>query len=112
MKSDKHILIPIILFVVLFESIAQFHIRKGRELESQLYTLIGLVSYCVVGLLLFKCYEFEGVGMVNLIWSVLSIVSMTAIGYMFFDEEINKYDLLGIGLCLTGMYFIFIYGHG
>lgn len=112
MNDKLHTLIPIILFIVLFESIAQFHIRKGRELKSVVYAGIGLASYCVVAALLYKCYEFEGIGLVNLIWSVLSIVSMTLIGHMFFDEELNKFDLIGIGLCLTGMYLIFIYGHG
>ena len=112
MNDKLQTLIPIILLIVLFESIAQFHIRKCRELKSVAYAGIGVVSYCVVAALLYKCYEFEGMGLVNLIWSVLSIISMALIGNMFFDEELNKFDLIGIGFCLTGIYLIFIHGHG
>ena len=109
--DDKHILIPVILCVVLFESIAQFHIKKGRDLENMLYIGVGLVSYCTVGMLLFYCYKFEGIGSINLIWSVLSLISVTTIGYMFYDEDINIYDLFGIGLCILGIFFSFTFGY-
>jgi len=111
MKDEQLILIPIVLCLVLFESVAQFHIKKGREQESTIFIGVGLVSYCVVGLILFHCYKFEGIGGINLIWSVLSLISMTTIGYLFFDEDINIYDLCGIGFCVFGLYFIFTFGH-
>ncbi len=50
--------------------------------------------------------------MTNFVWSIMSIIGMMAIGYIAFNEEINKYDVIGFGLCCIGLYFIFLYGHG
>ena len=74
---------------------------------------LAFASYCVVCLLLGKCYEQDDVGMgiTNLIWSVLSIVSIIIIGIFAFHEKITRYDIFGIMLCFVGLYFIFMFGH-
>jgi drug/metabolite transporter (DMT)-like permease len=50
-------------------------------------------------------------GMTNFVWSILSIVTMLAVGYLVFDEHITKYDVIGMFLSVIGLYLIFVYGH-
>ena len=58
-----------------------------------------------------RSYDFDGMGITNFVWSIMSIVSMIAIGVIAFNESITKYDIIGMILSIVGLYLIFIYGH-
>jgi len=111
MTKDIGILFAIILAIVLFESIAQYHVKKSRETNNLIYLLVGMFSYSIVCCLLHKCYGYDGVGQTNLTWSVLSIITMMVVGHVMFYEELNIFDLIGVIMCFVGLFFIFIYGH-
>lgn len=98
--------------IVFFESIAQYHIKKSKINKNVLFLLIAIMSYSMVCLLLRKCYDFNGLGITNLVWSIASIVSMLSVGYVFFGENITKYDIIGMFLSIIGLYLIFVHGHG
>ncbi len=101
----------LIALIVLFESIAQYHIKKSKVSRNVLFFLVALMSYSIVCLLLGKCYDFNGLGITNFVWSIASIVTMILIGHIFFNEEITQYDIIGMLLSVSGLYLIFIYGH-
>jgi multidrug transporter EmrE-like cation transporter len=101
----------LIFSIVFFESIAQYHIKKSKIKNNNLYLLVAFLSYSIVCLLLNKCYDFNGMGITNFVWSVLSIVTMLIIGVVAFNEDITKYDLIGIVISMIGLYLIFIYDH-
>lgn len=110
-KNPSFFYFFLIALIVLFESLAQYHIKKSKINRSLLLLFIAIMSYSVVCLLLRKCYDFNGVGITNFVWSIVSIISMLTIGYVFFDEDITKYDLIGMFLSVSGLYLIFVYGH-
>lgn len=101
----------LIFSIVFFESIAQYHIKKSKINNNYIYLLVAIFAYSIVCLLLNKCYDFNGIGMTNFVWSVLSIVIMLIVGVVAFNETITKYDIIGIVLSISGMYMIFIYDH-
>ena len=113
MQSNFGYYVTLIVAVVLFESIAQYHIKQSKLVKHRalVYTLVAILSYSVVCLLLRRCYEFDGVGYTNLLWSVLSILSMFTIGAVMFHEQFTWADVVGTVLCLVGLYFIFGYDH-
>jgi spermidine export protein MdtJ len=108
-KSGFYIML--ILLIVIFESIGQYHIKKSKISNSLLFLLIGIFSYSIVCLLLKKCYDFNGMGITNFVWSVLSIVSVLMVGVLAFDEKITKIDIIGIILSISGLYLIFVFEH-
>lgn len=101
----------LILLIVIFESIGQYHIKKSKLKGSLTFLLIGMFCYIVVCLLLKKCYAFNGMGITNFIWSVLSIISVLIVGVLAFDENITKIDIIGIMLAVAGLYLIFVVEH-
>jgi hypothetical protein len=109
--DNLHFYIFLIALIVLFESIAQFHIKKSRISNNIIFLFVGILAYTIVCLLLKKCYEFETMGITNFVWSILSIVSIILIGLFSFNESVTKYDIIGIGICIIGLYFIFIKDH-
>lgn len=70
-----------------------------------------MFCYGIVCLLLNRCYDFDGMGMTNFVWSILSIVTMISVGYFIFNESITRYDIIGMVLSVIGLYLIFVYGH-
>lgn len=101
----------LISLLVIFETTAQFHIKKSQEHDSYFLLLLGYLFYIGVVLSLRKSYEYQGMGLTNFAWSIVSIVSMMVVGHLYFGEEIDKYDIIGISLSIIGLYFIFLYGH-
>lgn len=101
----------LIFSIVFFESVAQYHIKKSKINHNYIYLLVAVFSYSIVCLLLNKCYDFNGVGMTNFVWSILSIVTMLILGVVFFNESVTKYDIIGILLSISGLYLIFVYDH-
>ena len=110
-SKDLKFYFLLIFTIVFFESIAQYHIKKSKLKRNYLYLLIAIFSYSVVCLLLDKCYDFDGMGITNFVWSILSIVTMLSVGYLLFDEKITNYDIIGMVLSVIGLYLIFVYGH-
>ena len=112
MKISVYYIFLIILIIV-GEIYAQYNIKKYSIHNNWVYMCLGIVSYTVVCFLLSKCYNQPGgeLGFTNLIWSICTIISMIIIGVVVFQEILTKYDIIGIGFCLIGLYFIFIYGH-
>ncbi len=111
MIKKTGIILALISLIVITESTAQYHIKKSKTTKNLLYLLVSVVCYMVVCGLLYKCYDYHEMGMTNLIWSILSILSIMIIGHIAFHEQLNNYDLFGIFLCIAGLYFIFVYGH-
>ena len=111
MYSRLGTILALISLIVITESTAQYHIKKSKATNNWRYLLVAVFCYMIICGLLHKCYDYDDMGMTNLIWSVLSIVTIMIVGHLAFKEEINKFDIIGMLCCVIGLYFIFIYGH-
>ena len=109
--KDSNYYILLIAVIVIFESIAQYHISESKRRNSVIFFLLAIASYSVVCLLLHKCYDFGGMAMTNFAWYSLSILSIVLIGFLGFNENITRYDLIGLVLAIGGLYLIFVKGH-
>ena len=105
-------LIKWILLVVIAETTAQYNIKESLVQKSNFRFFFAICAYAFVCLFLRQIYFHNGaVGITNVIWSILSIVSILIIGIFFFHETINQYDMFGIVLSVIGLYFIYVKGH-
>lgn len=109
----SHRYILLIILIVIFESFAQYNIKKNNIENKFSYVFLAIASYSIICVLLGKCYSLKGAGMgiTNFIWSILSIVSLIIVGVIVFNETITFYDIFGIILCILGLYFIFLKDH-
>jgi multidrug transporter EmrE-like cation transporter len=48
-------------------------------------------------------YKYKGMGLVNVLWSGLSVLVIVSTGMLFFNEKITRLDWLGIALIIGGM---------
>lgn len=108
---NNSILIYIIFAIVFFEAIAQACLKKSKLSNNNGYICISVLGYFMVCLLLIKSYSYNGMGIVNLIWSCLSIITIIMVGVVFYHEKITKFDIIGIIFILTGIYFVYMKDH-
>lgn len=93
-----------ILIIVIAEGIAQTCLKEYSESKKFIYFLTGLVCYGLVSWFLCESYNVNGgIGIVNLVWSALSIITSFTIGVLFFKEIIHFHDILAIILISIGM---------
>lgn len=109
--NNSNYYILLIAVIVIFESIAQYHISESKRRNSIIFFLLAIASYSVVCLLLHKCYDFGGMALTNFTWYTFSILSIIFIGYFGFNERITRDDISGLILAIGGLYLIFVKGH-
>jgi multidrug transporter EmrE-like cation transporter len=70
--------------------------NKNLVLASLIYA-VGVVP------LLSAALQYEGIGIVNFFWNILSTISMFTIGIFIFKEKISHLQCIGVILCLLGL---------
>lgn len=66
-------------------------------------TAAGLIFAFGVVPLLSVTVQYEGIGMVNFLWNILSTILMFMIGIFFFKEKIASLQVVGVILTLLGL---------
>ncbi len=99
--------ISLIFLITLSEAIAQTCLKKANGTphgpECNKLIVIGMVAYMLVAWLLFNTYKFTNLGHTNLVWSCLSIVVAFLMGWLFFNEAVNGFAVLSIGLACAAI---------
>lgn len=103
-SAIDEILIVVILLAIV-EAVAQ-NTLKQSESES-VHMMFGLSAYILIGYLLHYAYHKFPLSKVNVMWSSISIVSATAIGYMLYNEPMSSRSLLAVILALGAIYFAY-----
>ena len=100
-------LFNIILLISISECMGTSCLKK-LHLNPQRYWLfiMAVVCYVVVCMLLLVSYRYKTMGMVNVIWSGLSIVVILVAGIIFFNEQVTTYDKIGVILIIAGISFV------
>jgi len=111
MEYKQVILLFTLVFIVLAEVIAQYCVRKCKEEQKWHYFILGILMYTLVCFGLYNAYEMRTMGIINLLWSCLSIVSVILVGAIFFHDEITIYDIIGMIIVFLGFALIFIKDH-
>ena len=98
------ILVFLVLLISLSECLGQTCLKKYSLTPTShwLYWL-GVSFYALVCLLLVFSYKYRGMGLINVLWSGLSVLTIVSVGLIFFDETVTRLDWLGIALVITGI---------
>lgn len=65
--------------------------------------LFAMLLFSIQPLLFFKGLSYEGMGIINSRYNVLSTVLICLIGYFVFDEKISNKQILGIIMSVVGI---------
>lgn len=103
--ADKSIVDELLVFAVLIafvETCAQNTLKNTGNDDKQY--IVGLVIYAFVGYLLHYAYHLFPLSKINVIWSCLSIIIATTLGYLVYNENISSLKILSVLLALGAVY--------
>lgn len=70
------------------------------------YYLLAIMFYAMVCYLLIQSYKYKGMGLVNVLWSGISILVILSGSAIFFGEEITTMDKVGVVMVILGIILI------
>ena len=95
-----HETVSLVLFAILIASIESVGMTTLTYYSKsfQIHNLIlGILIYGLcIPFLVVKSLSYAGIGTVNLLWNIISTVSMIVIGYYFFNEKVNHLHLFSL----------------
>ncbi len=104
------VLIFIIILISICESFGQSCLKKFYENNEIQFYISAIIFYSIICYLLIQSYKYKGMGMVNVIWSGISVLLILSTGIIFFNEKITKMDTIGIIFVILGLFFILYEG--
>jgi multidrug transporter EmrE-like cation transporter len=100
---DAHIFLAIIVLIAFSECLGQGCLKKYSLNNNTVLYWVGVAFYALVCLLLVLSYKYKSMGLINILWSGLSVLLILSVGFLFFNETISQMDWIGVGLILAGM---------
>jgi multidrug transporter EmrE-like cation transporter len=99
-------LLVIIILISGVECIAQGCLKTFFS-NNQLYLFIlSIACYGIVCFLLVRSYRFKSMGLINCLWSGMSVLFILMVGYIIFSETLNIRDIFGVIFIIFGTWLI------
>lgn len=92
-----------VLCILLSETAALSCLKKFALSNQYTYLSLGLLFYALVSFFLIKSFKFEGMGMVNVLWSAFSVILVVSAGVLFFKESVSFVEMGAMGMILIGV---------
>lgn len=99
----------LVIGILISETIALAFLKEYSVNANLIFYFCGLFFYAIVTMFLVKSFRYEGMGVVNVLWSAFSIMFVVASGMIFFKEKVHVLELLGIVMVLGGVSLIRIF---
>ncbi len=93
----------LVLLIILSEAIGMSFLKKYYLTKRLSFLALGLLGYACISLLLVESYKYEGIGIVNVLWSAISVLLITFIGHFCFKEVITRREVSGMSLVIVGV---------
>lgn len=101
--DDVMLLTLLILMIVASEAIAQSCANYSMHTGSMWYVFIGGLFYMLVVYLLSLAHAKAPMGVINAIWSGLSILAIASTGYFIFGQKITTDQAAMMGVIGIGV---------
>lgn len=92
-----------LIVAIAFEVVATSALKATEGFTRLWPSLLTIVGYAFAFYFLSLTLRTIPVGIVYAVWSGAGVVLITAIGWVYFKQEIDAPGLLGIGLILAGV---------
>lgn len=91
------------LLIVASENVALAGIKNSDSPGMAHWFFIGLLFYLLVAIFLRASFATTGIGLMNTVWSALSVPSAVLVGYIWFGEKLTTSQLIAAGLATAAV---------
>lgn len=106
LMANKNMLYLFVFLVLICETSAMSFLKQYSITGSFLALGGGLACYFLVCIFFEFSLRYEGMGMVNILWSAFSVIFVVVTGVLLFGEHVSGIQMVGIGLVITGVVFL------
>lgn len=92
-----------VLLILLSETTALSFLKEYSLSGSPKSLGLGLGFYLLVSIFLIRSFRYEGMGIVNVLWSAFSVILVVATGMFLFGEKIGTMEILGMMMVIAGV---------
>ncbi len=112
--NDFYYVLLIVFLISLCELFGQSCLKYMNVNKNKYhYYFLAILFYSFVCYLLLLSYKFKGMGIVNVLWSGISVLVILSSSMIFFGETITTMDKIGVLFIILGIFFISYEGsHG
>jgi multidrug transporter EmrE-like cation transporter len=89
--------------LTIIETYAQYNLKEYSVGHKMGYYLLGIIFYVISATIFMKLLSYEKVGVINLIWNIMSTLFVFIMGYLMFNENLNSYELVGAVMAIAGL---------
>ncbi|MFA4814614.1 MAG: SMR family transporter [Candidatus Gracilibacteria bacterium] len=92
-----------IFLILISETIALSFFKRFSMESNYLYFAIGMFFYLFVSIFLVKSFKYEGMGIVNVLWSAFSVIFVVSAGILFFRETFTHVEMFAMVMIMCGV---------
>lgn len=81
-----------------FAALKQYTLTKNSWLFALAVAMYGLVCFFLT-----RAFAFKDIGIVNVLWSVFSIIAVISVGVFAFHESLSWREVAGVVLAAAGV---------
>ncbi|HTK59987.1 MAG TPA: SMR family transporter [Candidatus Baltobacteraceae bacterium] len=89
--------------IVVSEALAYFALKHYSLERNPLMFALGVLCYAIVCYCLVRTFAYKDIGIVNVIWSIVSVVAIISVGVAFFHESVSWKEAAGVGFALVSL---------
>jgi drug/metabolite transporter (DMT)-like permease len=97
-----------VFLIIFFEVSAQYLYKlsylKLYKDKKNIFLIIGLIFYTIVGFLAYKLLSYGDLGIVNLIWHLMHFIILFLIGFYLLNEKLTYKKLIGLIFAFIALY--------
>jgi multidrug transporter EmrE-like cation transporter len=96
-----------LLLLITVELITVSLIKKWSTNKNDMYLVLGIIGYMMVGLLFSYILTIEKeIIIVNTLWQIANILLVSAIGFFVFKESLTPMQTVGVTLAILSVFLL------
>ena len=97
-------LIVLLLLIIATETAAQFFLQKQIKSNQNIFLIIGILLYAVVGFIYYNILNNgKKLAIANSLWNAGTEITVALLGLIIFGQKLSKGQICGIVLILIGI---------
>ena len=92
-----------VLLILISETTALSFLKEYSMSGSLISLGLGFGFYILVSMFLTRSFRYEGMGIVNVLWSAFSVIVVVATGILIFGEKIGTMEVVGMMMVIAGV---------
>lgn len=102
MTKSTFILIIILVLLSILEIIVFASMKQYSNTKNKWFFVMSIIGYIMITILLIYSFNFNHMSIVNSLWNAISIISISILGYLAFNEKLNWKEVIAITIIIIG----------